>query len=71
MFVYNSLLKHSRLNFDECCTVTNLERRIVSGALTFGKSEQFLSINDDGYYIKRPWYSTLSEILKTKNLIHG
>jgi hypothetical protein len=72
MFVYNSILKHSRLNFEDCCTVTNLEPRIVSGALSFGKSSNFLSIDENNcYYIKRSWYTTLSELLKTKNLIYG
>jgi hypothetical protein len=72
LFVYNSLLKHSRLTFEQCVLTTNLDSRKVTDALATGQSEMFLHIDEfNHYYIKRSWYSTLAEILKTKNLIYG
>ncbi len=72
LFVYNALIKHTKLNFEECCLATSLSARVVRFSLIFGENEKFLVKDDENNFtIAREWYGTLANHLKTKNLIYG
>lgn len=72
LFVYNSLIKHSRMSFEDCCRATHLPERVVRFALLFGENEKFLIKDQSGNFrIAREWYGTVVGHLKTKNLIYG
>lgn len=71
MFVYAAIVTHENLTSEEIVAVTSLPDNVVRYALKTGFDAGFVQRSDDGRYRLVPiWYSTITNMLARKNLLH-
>lgn len=71
MFVYAAIVTHENLTSEEIVAVTSLPDNVVRYALKTGFDAGFVRRSDDGRYRLVPiWYSTITNMLARKNLLH-